>query len=323
MRLLHLDASAQTTRSTQPQPARSPLAEGIWRLADPKISLASFAGMFLGACAAATVGGVAWGWLALTVFGIFCIEVAKNASGEVYDWESGTDLAIAPEDRSPFSGGKRVMVDGLLTRRQTWMVAGVAYALGALAGLVIALEREGAVFWLGIVGAAIAFWYHAPPFRFSYRGVGELAVGLAYGPLICAGTFLVQAGFVPGWMLWTSVPLGLLIAAFLWANEFPDYLADRAAGKRTLVVRLGRPRAAVAFTGIVTLAFVITGLLPLLGAPRGALLGLVAAPVALQAARTLLAKPDVTAEIVPAQAKTLLSFIAYALAAGVGILLVP
>ncbi|HEY0996289.1 MAG TPA: prenyltransferase [Gemmatimonadaceae bacterium] len=310
------------TTATQPRPARSPVVEGVWRLADPKISLASFAGMFLGACAAATVGGVAWGWLALTVLGIFCIEVAKNASGEVYDWDSGTDLAIAAEDRSPFSGGKRVMVDGLLTRKQTWAVAGIAYALGAIAGVVIAFERAHAVLWLGVVGAAIAFWYHAPPFRFSYRGLGELAVGVAYGPLICAGTFLVQAGFVPGWMVWVSVPLGLLIAAFLWANEFPDYLADRAARKRTLVVRLGRPRAAVAFTGIVTLAFVIAALLPLLGAPRGTLLGLVAAPLALQAARTLRATPEVTAEVVPAQAKTLLSFLVYAVAAGVGMLLV-
>lgn len=42
---------------------------------------------------------------------------------------------------------------------------------------------------------------------------------------------------------WLSLVLGLLIAAFLLINEFPDYRADRAGGKRTLVVRLGRERA--------------------------------------------------------------------------------
>ena len=55
--------------------------QGFWRLADPKISLASFAGILLGACMAAADHGLAWGWLALTVLGVFCVEVAKNASG--------------------------------------------------------------------------------------------------------------------------------------------------------------------------------------------------------------------------------------------------
>ncbi|HLN57948.1 MAG TPA: 1,4-dihydroxy-2-naphthoate octaprenyltransferase, partial [Thermoanaerobaculia bacterium] len=77
------------------------------------------ASMFLGACAAAREGPLAPVWLAVTVAGILAIEVAKNASGEVFDFDSGTDLAVAPEDRSPFSGGKRVLVDGLLTRRET------------------------------------------------------------------------------------------------------------------------------------------------------------------------------------------------------------
>ena len=93
----------------------SPFWRGFWRLADPKISLASFAGMFLAACMAAADLGLAWGWLLLTVLGVFCVEVAKNASGELVDYDSGTDLAVADADRSPFSGGKRVMVDGLLS----------------------------------------------------------------------------------------------------------------------------------------------------------------------------------------------------------------
>ena len=108
---------------------------GFWRLADPKISLASFAGIFLGACMAAADQGLAWGWLALTVAGVFCVEIAKNASGELVDYDSGTDLAITPADRSPFSGGKRVLVDKLLTREQihalTARFFAAAIAIGA------------------------------------------------------------------------------------------------------------------------------------------------------------------------------------------------
>jgi 1,4-dihydroxy-2-naphthoate octaprenyltransferase len=294
---------------------------GFWRLADPKISLASMGSIFLGAAAAARDGRLAWGWLALTVLGIFAIEVAKNASGELFDWDSGTDQAVAAEDRSPFSGGKRVLVDGLLTRGQTRAIAAAGYAGGSLAGLVIVLLREPDVLWFGIVGLALAYFYHARPVQLSYRGLGELAVTVVYGPLIAGGTYLVQRGTVAPYVLALSVPLGLLIGAFLWINEFPDYRADLAAGKRTLVVRLGRARASVAFAGIVALALVGLVLARATGAPAAALLGAAGFVPAGRAARTLARTPEHTATIVPAQALTLLGFLLLALGTGLGTLL--
>ncbi len=120
------------------------------------------------------------------------MEAAKNASGEIVDWDSGADLAVQESERTPFSGGKRVLVDGLMTRRQTAVMAAVFYVLATAAGLLIVVYREPQVFWLGIAGMALAFFYHAPPFSLSYRGLGEFAVGLAYGPIIACGTYLVQ-----------------------------------------------------------------------------------------------------------------------------------
>lgn len=294
---------------------------GLWRLADPKISLASFAAMFLGGAAAAAAGPVSWGWLALTLGGIFALEVAKNASGEVFDYDSGTDLKVQPEDRSPFSGGKRVMVDGLLTRGETWGIAVAGYLLAIVAGLAIVVGREPRVLWLGIAGTALAFWYHAPPLRLSYRGFGELAVGLCYGPLVVVGTWLVQARLYDPRILYASLPLGLLIAAFLIANEFPDLRADAASGKRTLVVRLGRAGGARLFQAVVTLAFLIAAALPLLGLPWLTLLGLSALVPAVSACRIIGGVPEATASIIPAQAKALVAFLLYAVATGAGLLL--
>jgi 1,4-dihydroxy-2-naphthoate octaprenyltransferase len=291
---------------------------GVWRYSDPKITLASVAGMALGAGFAAHEGPLAWGWLALTVIGVFCIEAAKNASGEVVDWDSGTDAAVADEDRSPFSGGKRVLVDGLMTRGESIGVAAVAYLLGASAGLAIVFAREPAVLWLGVAGVGVAYAYHGPPFRLSYRGLGELAVGLAYGPGVTAGTYLVQRGRVDVDVLLASIPLGMLIAGFLWINEFPDATADAAAGKRTLVVRLGRERAAVAYARLVGLAWLGVALLPLAGVAPGVLAGLVGLPLSVRAARRLRAAPEHTASIVPAQAWTLLGFVLFGVVGGLG-----
>ena len=294
--------------------------QGFYRLADPRISLASVASMALGAAAAAREGPLQWAWLTATVVGILSIETAKNASGELFDFASGVDQSVGYEDRSPFSGGKRVLVDGLLTKGQTATIAAWTYAVGIMAGIAIASLRQPAVLWLGAIGVSLAYFYHAPPLQLSYRGLGEAAVAVVYGPLIAMGTYLVQRGGVSRDALLLSVPLALLVGAFLWINEFPDFSADRTGGKRTLVVRLGRPAASRVFAVAILAAFGIAAWLPALGLPRGVWLGTVGLPFALAAAWRLLEDPETTARVVPAQAWTLLSFLGYAGGASVGIL---
>ncbi|MDH4131413.1 MAG: prenyltransferase [Gemmatimonadota bacterium] len=296
-------------------------AEGFWRLADPKISLASAAGILLGASAAAAAGPIAVGWLLMTVLGVFAVEVAKNASGEVFDWDSGTDLRVREEDRSPFSGGKRVLVDGLLTRGQTWVIAAGGYLVAAVVGLLIVGFREPSVLWIGLAGMALAFFYHAPPFRLAYRGLGELAVAVSYGPLVCVGTYLVQRETIPTEVVLLSLPLGVLVAAFLWINEFPDYSADALSGKRTLVVRLGRRRAALGFAWLGAISALLVASLPMAGLSPAVWLGGVALLRYLPAARTLIASAEDTAAIIPAQAMTLQSFLLYAAGASAGMLI--
>ena len=301
--------------------ALAPAMEGVWRLADPKITTASLASLFLGAAAAAREGPLSWWWLAATVLGIVFVEIAKNASGEVVDFDSGADQAVASEDRSPFSGGKRVLVEGLLSRSRVVGVATAAYAMAIATGLAIAVWREPRVIAVGVVGVALAFFYHAPPARLAYRGLGEIAVAACYGPLIAGGAYLVQRGLVTPDVVLPSLPLGLMVAAFLWINEFPDRHADRAAGKRTLVVRLGPERAARAFFALVVAAYAMVLVLPVVGAPPGVLLGLAGAPLGVRAARRLRAGHSTTASVVPAQGWTLASFLLLAAGEGVGLLL--
>jgi 1,4-dihydroxy-2-naphthoate polyprenyltransferase len=299
----------------------TPFWRGVWRVADPKITLASVAGMVLGTALAARAGDLHVGWLAVTVAGIFCIEAAKNASGEIFDWDSGTDQAVADEDRSPFSGGKRILVDHLMTRGQAARVAAVFYGLGGALGALILVAREPAVLWLGLAGAALAFFYHAPPLKLSYRGLGELAVALTYGPIITAGTYLVQRGAIDTTVLLASIPLGLMVGAFLWVNEYPDRKADAAAGKRTLVVRLGPRRAAIGYTAVVAVAFAGVAALPLAGLPVAVLGGLAGLPLAIAAARRLLRRGDRTPMVIPAQGWTLLSFLLLSAGAAAGLLM--
>ena len=296
-------------------------ASGFWRLADPKISLASMASLFLGACAAAAAGPLHWGWLALTVAGIFCIEVAKNASGEIFDFDSGTDPGVAPEHRTPFSGGKRVLVEGLLTRGQTIGIAAVAYLFGIAIGIIIVVYREPLVLWLGMIGVGAAYFYNAAPLRLAYRGLGEVTVAFCYGPLICCGMYLVQQGTVTPQVFALSLPLGLLIGAFLWINEFPDVHADRKANKKTMVVRMGLRKASRVFAIIMVTAGILLIELPLTGFSHSVWIAGIAFLPAFMASRRLWVDHDHAQRLVPAQVNTLLTFVLFAVGGGVGLLI--
>lgn len=295
---------------------------GVARLADPRLTLASLSSLLIGTAAAARLGPIDFEWLLVTIIGIVALEIAKNASGEITDFDSGADRAVAAADRSPFSGGRRVIIDRLLTRAETRRIAAVAYGVGIGLGTAIAAYQEPRVLWIGLVGTALAWLYAGFPCRLAYRGWGELAVAVTYGPLICSGAYLVQRHELPLPVILLSLPVGLLIAGFLWINEFPDYHADLAAKKLNLVARLGRTRASYGFALILFAAFSIQFVLPVCALPRGVWLGLAGIPFALAAARRAILCPDSTGLIVSAQRWTLESFVVLAVGTAAGLLLV-
>jgi 1,4-dihydroxy-2-naphthoate octaprenyltransferase len=277
--------------------------------------------MVVGGSVAAADGPLDWFWLAVLALALFCMEVAKNAWGDVFDYDSGTDLAVAPEDRTNFSGGKRVLVDALLTRGQTWAMAIGFGAVGVALGAGIVLLREPSVFWIGAVGLALGWSYHGPPLKLAYRGLGELDVVLCYGPVLVVATYVIQTGAWSWSAFWLSLPLGIFIAAFLWVNEFPDFLADRSAGKNNLVSQLGRRTASRVLPGIYAAGFSVLATLALVGLPCFVLLGFVALPSAVYASVKVWAEPEFFYRRHPVQPAALLTFVLYSLGAGVGSLL--
>ena len=296
--------------------------QGFWRLADPKISLASFAGLWLGACSAAVDHHLSWGWLALTIIGVFCVEVAKNAAGEIVDYDSGTDLEVSDQERTPFSGGKRVLVDGLLSRKQTWQIAKFSYLAAISIGLLLVCFLNPLILFFGLAGMAIAWSYHAAPFRLAYRGMGELAVAIAYGPLVVCGTYFVQTSYLSAPLVHVSCALGVHIAAFLWINEFPDSRADLTAGKRNLVVRLGPQRASLAYVALLTTAYCWLGFTVFVYPNSlGYLWGFAGLPLAIFSAWRLLHSSANIPAIIPAQTASLAGFVLMAFGGGAGYLL--
>jgi len=295
----------------RPLDSPGPLARrlvGIYRLADPKIMLASLVPFAAGAAIAHREGARVSPLLAVLALGaVFGVEVGKNAVNDLYDFRSGADLGVRPEERTPFSGGKRVLVDGLLTERQVIANAFAGFGFALLLGLYLALAVDPRLFALGALGAAVSIAYTAPPFRLSYRGLGELAVFATYGPGIVLGAEALFAGRITPVAVWVSLSLGALIANVLLVNELPDERADRGAGKRTWVVRLGRRGATRIALALFLAGFGLPWIAIAAGQTArlaGVLLGVPAAAIAMRE----LTRPS-GARIVVAEAATLLAYV--------------
>jgi 1,4-dihydroxy-2-naphthoate octaprenyltransferase len=104
-------------------------------------------------------------------------------------------------------------------------------------------------------------------------------------------------------VIYLSLPLGFLIAASLWVNEFPDYHADLGAGKYNLVARLGKRRAAQLLPLIYLLGFAVLVALPALrDLPEAIYFGLLAVPAAAAAVYWVWRDPEEFHRHKPAQA---------------------
>ena len=224
----------------------------------------------------------------LTVIGASFVQLGLNVANDVFDTAQGADDAnVTP---TKYSGGSRVIQYGLVSFRQMAGLATIFYVAAGLIGLLLlALRGSPALLVIGIVGFIVSIGYTAPPLKFVYRGLGEIAVAIGFGPLMLLGAYVVQTRGALAWEpVVASLPIALLVALILYVNEIPDRRGDARAGKRTLPVRLAKPTVIAGYRIAAVAAYVIlvigvaTGLLPIT-----ALLALLTIPLALQVSRGL------------------------------------
>jgi 1,4-dihydroxy-2-naphthoate octaprenyltransferase len=244
--------------------------------------------VLLGILIAATHGSFDLVAAVLTVIGACFVQLGLNVANDVFDTVQGADDAnVTP---TQFSGGSRVIQYGLVSLRQMATLATLFYVLAGLIGLVL-LAFWGSVELLviGVVGFIVSIGYTAPPLKFVYRGLGEVAVAIGFGPLMLLGAYVVQTGGALAWEPFVaSIPVAVLVALILYVNEIPDRRGDARVGKRTLPVRLPEATVITIYRVSVVVAFtvlvlgVVAGILPV-----PTLLMLLAIPLALQVSRGL------------------------------------
>jgi 1,4-dihydroxy-2-naphthoate polyprenyltransferase len=253
--------------------------------ARPRTLPNAIAPVIAGTGGAAWLHGAVW-WKALLALAVaVALIIGVNFANDYSDGIRGTD-----DNRA---GPLRLVGSKLAAPRSVLAVALSSLAVGALAGLALALTSAP---WLIAVGAlciAGAWLYTGGSRPYGYAGFGEVAVFLFFGLVAVLGTQYTQALRVDWVGVLLAVATGSLSSAVLVANNLRDIPTDAESGKITLAVRLGDKGTRVFYQ--VLLAVAAASTLALTAATPWCLAGLLATPLAMRAA-----KPVRTGQVGPA-----------------------
>jgi 1,4-dihydroxy-2-naphthoate octaprenyltransferase len=223
-------------------------------------------------------GMVAWtidrqfqpGYFLLVMLGLILNHLALNMTDDYYDFRHLVD-AFASEGRNPYAGGSGTLSAGLIQPKNMRQVFTAFYVVAIAIGLFLGMMRGGFILLFLAFGFFCAFFYTAPPIRFGYRGLGEIAQLLCFGPGIGLGAYYVQTQKISWEAFWGTLPFGIMLFSMITINEIPDYFEDRKGGKLNLVARFGRERGVRLFTASLLSAYgaILVGIIlkriPILG----------------------------------------------------------
>jgi 1,4-dihydroxy-2-naphthoate polyprenyltransferase len=254
----------------------------IWLMAArPRTLPAAVAPVLVGTALAATEGTFRWLTFLAAMLGALFIQVGTNLSNDYSDARRGADT----EDRL---GPVRVTAGGLVPPRQVLIATYVSFALAVACGGYLVSVAGPVLLLIGAASILAGVLYTGGPRPYGYEGLGELFVFAFFGVVAVTGSYYVQTEDLAWEAFVLAVPVGLLAAAILVVNNVRDLDTDRRAGKRTLAVRLGRPRARALYAAMVAIAFVTAPLPWLLGSLSGWLaLPLLTLPLAAGLVRTV------------------------------------
>ena len=226
-----------------------------------------------------------WDAFLWALVGALAIQVAANFANDASDAKRGADTL----DRL---GPPRMVAVGAISSRQMWMATWVAIGVAAAAGVALTIIAGWLILLIGVSSVVAMLGYVGGPAPYGYRGLGEVFVFVFFVLVATVGSRYVHDKTAPlaAWLL--AVPVGLLVTSILVANNYRDLDTDRAAGKRTLAVVMGRERTRILFASLVLGAFAavavfaVSGWIPITTLFCGFLLPFAAVPIRIINSRT-------------------------------------
>lgn len=215
------------------------------------------------------------------LFSSVMIQIGANLANDLYDFKKGADSSAR-------LGPTRVTSAGLLRPREVEIGMYVVFGLAALGGLYLIYVGGWPILIIGVASILSGIAYTGGPFPLGYNGLGDVFVFIFFGVIAVMGTYYVQALTVTTAAFLAAVPVGAIATAIIVVNNVRDADTDRAAGKRTLAVLLGRGAARVEYGALLVVAYLAPFVLWLgFGSSVWVLLPLVSLPLAVRRTRVL------------------------------------
>ncbi|MBC6309752.1 1,4-dihydroxy-2-naphthoate polyprenyltransferase [Listeria sp. FSL L7-1582] len=269
-----------------------------WMLLRPHTLVASFVPVFLGTTVAMSYESFHFTRFLVMLISCFLIQTSANLFNEYYDFKKGQD------DEHTVGNGGAIVRNGMKPGFILFLAI-FLYVLAILGGIYLCMDVNN--WWIGLLGIIsmiVGYLYTGGPYPIAYTPFGEIMAGFFMGGIITFISFYIQAGFISSFIVYVSIPVMVLVGNLLLANSIRDLEPDKANGRLTLAILLGRKGALILFTSAFIFAYVWEiALIFTVEATPWILIILLSAPEAIKAVRRFIGK-SVPITMVPAMKAT-------------------
>jgi len=172
----------------------------------------------------------------LTMCGVLALHASVDLLNDYWDFKRGIDTTT---HRTKMSGGSGVLPEGLLKPAQVY-AAGIAFLIIGTAIGIYFIATDGIVIGIILAFAVISIYFYST--KIVDWGLAEVFVAIK-GSMIVMGTYFVQTSQITEQSVLGGIVIGVLSSLVLFITSFPDHDADKAKGRKTLVISLGMQKA--------------------------------------------------------------------------------
>ena len=173
----------------------------------------------------------------VAVLGVILAHLSMNLFDDYFDYQFNSEevreQTVAEGQRARIAKSP-YLTSGEVTPRKLFFVASL-FAMAALAlGCIVFAKRGLTPLYIALAAGFLGFFYSGKPIRFCYHGLGELVIGVIFGPLLMTGVHYSACGTLNTGIYVVSVAVGLWVVNILYTHSIMDATADRKVGKKTL-----------------------------------------------------------------------------------------